>query len=247
MMTALLLLLAYLVGSVPSGYVLVRLVRGCDVRGYGSHSSGAINVARVGGIGLGLATLAADVGKAMLVVVVLHELARPDSTVAAAAILVMVGHAWSVWLLIYDGRLAEGKSVACALGVMVGLAAVGVLPWGLALAPLGLWVVGLVTPRALTGRWYCISPVTMLASASIPVVVWAARSPAPYFVLSLSMAGLILIRHKNNIRRLIAGTEPRLGERLPEAESTSLRDTRRTQAGVRKLPALRLRTEGGDR
>lgn len=246
MVTVVVLVAAYLVGSVPFGYLLLRAAKGLDVRAYGSHNMGAINVARAGGVWLGLATLVADVGKAMGTVLVTRRLGVSATVVATAAFLVMVGHAYSLWFLLRDGEFAEGKSVACALGVMIGLALISVLPWQLALAPLGLWVLGLLGPRVLAGRWYRISPVTMLASACIPLAVWAAHPPRPYLFLSLAMAVLILIRHKNNIRRLIAGTEPRLGERLPEAASGVNGDPR-VRIDPRHEPALRLRMEGGGR
>jgi glycerol-3-phosphate acyltransferase PlsY len=213
MITAGVLLFAYLIGSVPCGYLLVRAAKGLDVRKYGSHNMGAINVARVGGVWLGLVTLIADVGKALVMVLVAGMLAMPAAVVAAAAFLVMLGHAYSLWFLLRDGRFAEGKAVACALGVLVGLARLSVLPWRLALAPLGLWALGLIAPRALAGRWLWISPVTMLASACVPAAMWAAHPPRPYLILSVAMAALVLVRHRNNIRRLIAGTEPRIGER----------------------------------
>jgi len=222
-LTAAVLAFSYLVGSVPSGYLFVRAVKGADVRAYGSHSLGAINVARVAGPWVGLATLSADAGKAVAVVLIVRALAMPAAVVAAAAFLVMAGHAFSLWFLLRDRRFAEGKSVACALGVMVGLALIVVLPWRLALAPLGIWVLGLLTPRLLSGRWLPISPVTMLATVCIPPAVWVAHPPSPYLYLSLGMAALILIRHKNNIKRLLAGTEPRLGQPLAEDSVAAIR------------------------
>jgi len=217
MVTAGVLLLAYLVGSIPSGYLLVRAARGLDVRRYGSHNIGAINVVRVGGPWLGLATLCADVGKAAVVVFVTRALALPAGVIAAAAFLVMAGHAYSIWFLLREGRCAEGKSVACALGVMLGLAGIDALPWHLALAPLGVWAFALVGPRLVSGRWWYISPATMLATTAMPVAVWAAHPASPYLILAVAMAALILARHKHNIARLLSGTEPRLGERLAYA------------------------------
>jgi len=218
MVTAGVLLVAYLVGSIPSGYLLVRAAKGLDVRRYGSHNVGAINVVRVGGARLGVATLCADVGKATGTLFVGKALALHSSVIAAAAFLVMVGHAYSIWFLLREGRFAEGKSVASGLGVMLGLAGIGVLPWPLALAPLGVWLCGLLLPRLVTGRWWHISPATMLATATMPIAVWIAHPASSYLVLSLAMAALILVRHKNNIKRLLSGTEPRLGERLANAD-----------------------------
>jgi glycerol-3-phosphate acyltransferase PlsY len=239
------LALAYLFGSLPFGYLLVRLRTGADVRTYGSHSPGAINVARVGGLWLGLATLCADVGKALAVVLIAGALAMPATVVAAAGLLVMLGHAYSLWFLMRDGRFGEGKSVACALGVMIGLALTGVLPWRLALAPLGLWVLGLLLPRAVAGRWYCISPATMVASACIPVAIWAAHPASSYLLLSLAMASLILVRHRNNIKRLFAGTEPRVGQHLAEVPGARSRAAGGLPQRPRHRHALRATTRGG--
>jgi glycerol-3-phosphate acyltransferase PlsY len=218
MVTAGVLLAAYLVGSIPSGYLLIRAAKGVDVRRYGSHNVGAINVVRVGGPTLGLMTLCADVGKAAGTVFATRALALSASVIAAAAFLVMAGHAYSIWFLVTERRFSEGKSVASGLGVMLGLAGIGVLSWPLALAPLGVWLCGLLIPRLVTGRWWHISPATMLATITMPVAVWVAHPASSYLILAVAMATLILVRHKNNIRRLRNGTEPRLGERHANVE-----------------------------
>jgi len=210
--------LAYLVGSIPSGYLLVRARRGLDVRDYGSHNVGAINVIRVGGVGLGLGTLFADLGQALGLVLLAAAVAPSPGIVASAAFLVLVGHAYSVWFWLRERRFSEGKSVASSLGVLIGLAVLGAWPWWVAAVPVGVWRVGLIGPRLVTGRWFWISPATMAATLSVPLAVWAARPAAPYLALSVALAGLILVRHQNNIRRLCAGTEPRLGERQPMAD-----------------------------
>lgn len=212
--TSSLCLLAYLVGSIPSGYLLVRATCQRDVRDYGSHNVGAINVFRVGGLWPGLVTLLADMGKALGIVLLAGTVAPSVWTIACAAFLVMVGHAYSAWFLLQERRFSEGKSVACALGVLLGLVILGALPWWAVVAPVAVWVTGLLGPRLLTGRWYWISPATMAATVSIPLAVWAAHPATAYFSLSVGMAVLILLRHPNNIRRLLAGTEPRLGEPL---------------------------------
>ncbi len=210
---ALAFVIAYVVGSMPSGYLIVRGLRGIDVRDYGSNNVGAINVFRVGGKWLGIATLAADVGKALGIVLLAGLLRLGPWAVCAAAFGVMLGHALSAWFLLTEGRLSEGKSVACCLGVVVGLAWLGLWPWYVAVIPPALWIIALVGPRLVTGRWWRISPVTMAATVSVPVVVWLNGVGGAPLTLSLAMALLILVRHKNNIRRLWQGTEPRLGER----------------------------------
>lgn len=205
------LVLSYLIGSVPTGYVLVRMAKGQDVRSIGSHSIGAINVFRIGGVWLGALTLVLDVGKALGVVLLASAVTRLPWVIASTALMVMLGHSYSAWLFLRERRFSEGKSVACCLGVMVGLACLDVLPVQLALLPLGVWAGVLVLPRLFTRRWLPISIATITAAISVPVAVWAGRPEMPYRALSLAMALLILLRHKNNFRRLLAGTEPRPG------------------------------------
>ncbi|MCK4323192.1 MAG: glycerol-3-phosphate acyltransferase [Armatimonadetes bacterium] len=221
--TSFLCLLAYLVGSIPSGYLLVRATCRLDVRDYGSHNVGAINVVRVGGLWLGLVTLLADIGKALGIVLLTAAVTPSVWTVASAAFLVMTGHAYSAWFLVQERRFSEGKSVACALGVLLGLVILGALPWWVVVAPVAVWVTGLLGPRLLTGRWFCISPATMAAAVAIPLAVWAAHPATAYLSLSVGMAVLILLRHPNNIRRLLAGTEPRLGDRVPLSATADAR------------------------
>jgi len=207
----------YLVGSIPFGYVLVRVARGDDVRRHGSHNVGAINVFRVGGKALGLLTLLLDSGKAFALVLLASVWTAQPAVIAATAFSVVVGHAYSVWFLLREGRFSEGKSVACGLGILVALGALGAIPWLSALTPIGVWVTFLVGPRILTGRWWCISMATMAAVVSVPIAVWSAHPDALYLALSAGMSALIMVRHKNNIRRLLSGTEPRLSEMPKQA------------------------------
>jgi len=207
------LLLAYLVGSIPSGYLLVRTLRRLDVRRYGSHNVGAINVFRVGGPWLGLGTLLADTGKALCMVVLASALGLSPWGIAVTGLIVMLGHAYSAWFYLREHRFSEGKSVASCLGVLIGWATVGALPWPAAATPLAVWIAALLAPRLLTGHWPCISPATMSATVSVPVVVALSHAGPAFATISAFMALLILVRHKHNIQRLLTGTEPRLGER----------------------------------
>jgi glycerol-3-phosphate acyltransferase PlsY len=240
---ALLWVLAYLIGSIPSGYLLIGAIRKVDVREYGSHSIGAINVCRVGGVWLGAGTLLADAGKALVVVLLARSLVSSPWVIASAGILVMAGHAYSLWLFLAEGRFSQGKSVACALGVLFGLSLLRAVPWHVAVVPVGVWLSGLIGPRLLTGRWSYISPATMAATVSLPLAAFLAQAGAAYLALSTAMAVLILVRHKNNIRRLLAGTEPRLGDRLSSTAlpSTSGRRTSVPRSEARRVP---LRTDG---
>jgi glycerol-3-phosphate acyltransferase PlsY len=214
MLTPILLLpLAYVIGSVPSGYLLVRWKLGRDVRECGSRGVGAINVWRAGGVVLGAATLLADTGKGMAIVVGAAWAQAPPWAIAACIVLVVLGQICSIWFLIRERRVSGGKGVACCLGALIGLAWIGVLPPLAALAPVCLWALCLVAPRVVIGRWPCISPATMIATAAMPAIVWAASPPLPYVVGIGATAALILARHRGNIRQLRAKTEPRLGER----------------------------------
>jgi len=220
---ALLLLGSYLLGSVPFGLVLTRLVHGVDVRRYGSHNVGAINVFRVGGAWLGLLTLLADAAKGAVAVLAAWALGQPDWLVAAAALAVMLGHAFSFWLFLRDRRFSEGKCVATSLGVLTGLAVSGALSWWVPAGLLAFWVGGLVLPRLLTGRWWLISPITMTAAAGITALILLDRAALSYICLGVCMSLLILARHKHNIERLLKGEEPRIGQQQPaeQAELTA--------------------------
>ena len=220
-MSLVLVILAYLIGSIPCGYLLVGAAKGIDVRCHGSHSIGAINVCRVGGIWLGAVTLLADAGKALAVVLLAGATGSSPHTIACTAFAVMVGHAYSFWMVISERRFSEGKSVACALGVLTALSLLGALPWHVAAAPVGVWVVGLIMPRVLTGQWPPISPATMTAAISVPAFASVAQASQTYVVLAVAMSVLILVRHKSNIRRLLAGTEPRLTDRPSRASAVA--------------------------
>ncbi|MCE5238447.1 glycerol-3-phosphate acyltransferase [bacterium] len=208
------LVLAYLLGSVPTGYLLVKLCLGVDVREHGSHGIGAINVLRVGGPKLALPTLALDLGKAWLVVWLAVDMGLPQWHVAMCALAALVGHAYSLWFLLRDGRFAEGKCVAATLGVLIGLVHTRLLPWPCAVLPLGVWVLGILGPRLVLGRWLPLSVATIAAVLSVPFVVWSMAAGEAWRVLALAMPVLVLVRHKNNLRRLHAGTESTAAEAL---------------------------------
>lgn len=213
------LVLAYLVGSIPSGYLLVRGALRTDVREHGSRNIGTINVIRVGGVALGIATLLADMGKALAMVLLAGAAGISDAWIAATGFVVLLGHAWSVWFFLKERRFSEGKCVASAMGLLIALAVRGAWPWVVVAVPWIVWIGGLVGPRLLSGRWSWISPATMAAVVSVPVTVACIDTAWPYRALSLALAILILVRHRNNIRRLVAGTEPRLGDRFGERGS----------------------------
>jgi glycerol-3-phosphate acyltransferase PlsY len=187
--TALLLLLGYGCGAIPTGVLLTRRV-GVDVRTTGSGNIGATNVARTAGMRLGVATLAGDVLKGMLPVIV-ARLATSDAGLwAAVGLAAVVGHVFPVTL-----RFAGGKGVATALGVV------------LALCPAAAGVAVAVF-AAVVAAWRWVSVASMVAALAAPVAMALAGCPPPVVGAGLAMAALVVLRHRENLSRLIAGTEP---------------------------------------
>jgi acyl phosphate:glycerol-3-phosphate acyltransferase len=190
--------LSYLLGSIPFGYLLVRIFRGEDVRRSGSGNIGATNVARKSR-GLGVLTLLLDAAKGFLAVQVAALICRfPEHeprlyrVMALSALLAIVGHMFPVWL-----GFRGGKGVATALGAFLRFSAASVL-----IAIIIFFVVVLVSRRISLG--------SIVTAALFPVV---ASFFLPRDVLTLGLisaaAVLIIIRHHQNIRRLLSGQEPR--------------------------------------
>ena len=184
-------LLSYLLGSIPAGF-LVGSSAGVDVRSAGSGNIGATNVARTLGWKKGLVTLFADVAKGFLPVLAAHLLDLGNAAAAAAGLAAFAGHLYPVFL-----RFKGGKGVATAAGVY------------LAAMPLGLLVVlGGFVLVMLAGRR--VSLASMSAAVLAPVAAWALSYPEEVAWMSLVIGILVVVRHRENIRRLMAGEEPRL-------------------------------------
>ncbi len=193
---------AYLLGSIPFGYLLVRLFLKQDIRSTGSGNIGATNVARSGAKGLGIATLALDLGKAWLAVMIARHLAPASYDLAvAAAIAAVAGHVFPVWL-----GFRGGKGVASGLGVFLALT------WQSALCVLVLFIILVVATRF-------VSLASIAAAAAFPLFGFyfiASRSPiviTGFVFIPL----LIIVKHHQNIRRLLTGTESRFGARKATA------------------------------
>ena len=181
---------AYLLGSVPAGYIIGSRA-GIDVRKAGSGNVGATNVARVIGKRQGILTLIADALKGFIPVFVASHLNLGPKSMALAGVAAFLGHLYPVFL-----KFRGGKGVATAFGVFLGLA-----PW----ATLVLVVVFAGT--LLTCRIVSIG--SMIAAAAAPITFWLFSYPFASVATSAFLALMIILRHRANIERLLAGTEPK--------------------------------------
>jgi len=185
---------SYLLGSIPFGFILVRIFRGQDVRLTGSGNIGATNVAR-SSPALGLLTLVLDASKGLAAVAITRAFLPGDHRLAIlAALFAILGHMFPLWL-----KFRGGKGVATALGSFVLLA-----PKALLLAAAIFVAVVLVFRQVSLG--------SMLAVALFPVFAWLLRDQgqaSDLFILMAVASALIIARHHQNIRRLLAETEPR--------------------------------------
>ncbi len=188
----LLVLFAYLLGSVPTGYILGS-VAGVDVRKAGSGNVGATNVARVVGKRYGILTLVADIAKGFVPVIVALNIGLTSTATPFVGIAAFLGHLYPVFL-----RFQGGKGVATALGVFLGLA-----PWA-TLILMAIFVLVLLATRV-------VSLSSMVAAGCAPIVFWLFFHSPILVGMSLFIALMIVLRHRGNIQRLLSGTEPRLG------------------------------------
>lgn len=202
---AAILAISYLSGSTPTGYLIARQLKGIDIRECGSGSTGATNVLRNVGKGPALAVLIIDALKGAIPVLlarwlptVLPELAGAgqDWLVVAAALAAIVGHSKSVWL-----GFSGGKSVATSLGVLLAIAPL------LGLGTLGTFGLSLALTRI-------VSISSILGAIAVSFIAIALGLPLPYILFCALAGGYVIWRHRTNIERLLAGTEPKIGQKL---------------------------------
>lgn len=208
----LVIVLAYLLGSIPVGYLLVRIFLKRDVRAVGSGNIGATNVLRSGGKGLGAATFLLDVVKGCSAVYIgglLGVLLAPDAQLrnmqALAALFAVLGHVFPIWL-----RFKGGKGVATGFGVFLVAAPTA------ALAAITVFILILLLTRY-------VSLASILGAASFPLFAWMlVRGDRPPFFIAVQFAVslIIIAKHHQNIRRLLAGTESRFGARSARTKET---------------------------
>ena len=196
-------LLAYLLGSIPFGYLIVRWQRGIDVRGTGSGSIGATNVMRNLGIMGFVATFILDAGKGLLAVLLASKMSMGNPAwVAAAATAAVLGHCFPVWL-----KFRGGKGVATGVGVFI------------AIAPLQVILV-LMIFAIVVAIWRYISLGSVVATAAFPALVYLLRHPPIQIVFGAAgAAAVIIVRHHANIARLLKGTESKVGGKKQKPES----------------------------
>lgn len=208
------LAIAYLLGSIPTGYWLGRLLKGIDIREHGSGSTGATNVLRTIGKVPALIVLTVDVLKGVFAVQFARWLyglpdAVPPFDLAAedwlpwiasvAGLLALLGHSRSVWI-----RFTGGKSVATGLGVLLALS------WQIGLAALGAFGLVLAATRIVS----LSSIAAALAAGGLAI---ALQTPAAYQLMAIAGGLYVILRHRTNIQRLLAGTEPRIGQKHQES------------------------------
>lgn len=202
------LAVAYLLGSIPTAYIAGKLLKGIDIREHGSKSVGATNALRTLGTGPGIAVLLADVLKGVAAIAFVRWLCTWPSitppagldlptwaawTVCLAGLAVVLGHSRSIWL-----GFTGGKSAATGLGVLLAMS------WPVGVGAAAVFAAGVAVFRI-------VSLGSMLGALTAIALIWALDQPLPYRLLVIAGALYVIVRHRANIQRLLAGTEPRLG------------------------------------
>jgi glycerol-3-phosphate acyltransferase PlsY len=216
------LTVAYLLGATPTGYLAGKLLKGIDIREYGSKSIGATNVLRTLGKWPALVVIVVDMLKGAAAVVfarwfcnwlyTLPSVTPPMAldlqtwtpwAVCLAGLAAVLGHSRSVWL-----NFTGGKSAAAGLGVLLAMS------W-----PVGLGVAATVI--AVVAIFRIMSLASMLAALTAMVLICVLEQPLPYRLLVIAGGLYVIVLHRANIQRLLAGTEPRLGQGSPDAKAPS--------------------------
>lgn len=216
------LAIAYLFGATPTGYLAGKLLKGIDIREHGSRSTGATNVLRTLGKWPAVAVLLVDVLKGAAAIVfagwffpwlytwpsvALSAVPDPQTfvpwAVCLAGLAALLGHGRSIWL-----NFTGGKSAATGLGLLLALS------WPVGLGAATVFGVTLAISRI-------VSLGSMLAAPAAIILVCGLEHPLPYRLLVIAGGIYVIARHRTNIQRLLAGTEPRLGQFSPEPKMES--------------------------
>jgi acyl phosphate:glycerol-3-phosphate acyltransferase len=194
MVTTLLVALGYVLGSIPTGLLVARWQRGVDIRRHGSGNIGMTNVLRAVGKGAAALTLVGDLAKGLLPVLLARAWLTSPWAIGLVALAAVIGHLFPVFAGFHGG-----KGVATTLGASLPL-----LP-----GPLLIAFLVFATCVALRRQ---VSLGSLAAAAALPIAAFAWGSPAAYVLYALMAATLIWYRHRENIQRLLAGTEPTIGQ-----------------------------------
>jgi glycerol-3-phosphate acyltransferase PlsY len=202
-LTAGVALAAYLLGSIPFGYLIVKIREGRDIRASGSGNIGATNVARSAGPAAGVATLLLDLAKGYLAVWMAAKFSGGClNCMMVGAVEVVLGHMFPVWLKFKGGK-----------GVATGVGAFAVICWPAVAGAFVVWMV-------VVAIWRYVSLGSIIAAASLPLMtyaLYAARPETPPLAVSIGttlIAAMIILKHKDNIGRLVAGTENKVKLRI---------------------------------
>ena len=188
------LILGYLLGSIPSGWLAGRWLKGIDIRELGSGSTGATNVLRQVGKGPALVVFLIDVGKGAAAVLLARAFGQSDWIQVLAGLTALAGHIWPVWL-----NFKGGKAVATGFGMFLGLA------WPVGLASFGVFLLTLWLFRI-------VSLSSVLAAVSLPLLMIRFSGIGSYILIALVAMGLVLWRHRSNLSRILEGSEPKVGQ-----------------------------------
>lgn len=190
--------IGYLLGSIPVGLVVGRVAKGIDIREFGSGKTGFTNVVRTVGARWGILALIGDLAKGAAPVVIALVISDEPFVVMAAGLAAAIGHDWPVF-----AGFRGGRGVAASFGVVLAMNPIA----GAVLLPFGIAILGIT-------RIVSLMSVVMPPVVAIVFVVLAALDlhPWAYAAYAIASAVLILVLHRENIKRLLAGTEPRFGE-----------------------------------
>lgn len=194
------MILSYLLGSIPFGVIYAKMFRLGDLRKIGSGNIGATNVLRTGRKGVAALTLASDMFKGTVAVLVSVRIFGPDSLMIAS-VMSVIGHIFPVWL-----RLKGGKGVATYLGVLLAVSPTSAFCFA------ALWLI-----TAAVSRYSSLS--ALVASAASPLIV-AYMTDVRFGVVFLILTGFLFWKHSANIKRLMSGTETRIGSYNGKKHST---------------------------
>jgi glycerol-3-phosphate acyltransferase PlsY len=193
------LIVVYLIGSIPVGFLVSRVAGGLDIRGRGSGNIGATNVLRTLGPVPAIVTLLGDILKGYLAVRAAEVLGPELWWGAAGTVIAMVGNCWPIFL-----KFKGGKGVATGLGAFLALAPRAILP------AVVVWLL-------LAAAFRYVSLASLAGCVAMVAAVFLFGYPRVYGAAAGCATALIVWRHRANVRRLLSGTEPRLGERAPAA------------------------------